>query len=50
MKKAIEYREGEEVAREFEKAMKTVFQTPKPKERQQPKAATERKSENRDKD
>jgi len=46
-----EYREGKKVAREFEEAMKRVFQTPKPERNEkQPKAATKRKSESRDKD
>jgi hypothetical protein len=46
-----EYREGPEVAEKFEEAMKILFRTPKPKIRKkQPKAATSRKSENRDKD
>ena len=38
--KKPEYREGPEVAREFEEAMKIVFQTPKPeRENLQPKAS-----------
>jgi hypothetical protein len=45
-----EYREGPEVAKKFEKAMKLLFQTPKPKERKQPKAASERKIGKADKD
>jgi hypothetical protein len=46
-----EYREGLEVAEKFEEAMKLLFRTPKPKiKRKQPKAATSRKSENRDRD
>jgi hypothetical protein len=41
-----EYREGPEVAEKFEKAMKIVFRTPKPKAKKHP---TSRKSESRDK-
>jgi hypothetical protein len=45
-----EYREGKEVAREFEEAMKHLFQTPKQNvDHKQPKA-TSRKSEQDDKD
>jgi hypothetical protein len=48
-----EYRKGQEVARKFEEAMRRVFQTPKPqpqREEKQPKAATERKTEQHDRD
>jgi len=44
------YREGPEVAEKFEEAMKLLFRTPKPKKQQPKKAATSRKSKNRDKD
>jgi hypothetical protein len=33
-----EYKEGIKVAREFEDAIKRIFQTPKPTERKRPKA------------
>ena len=48
--KTTQYAEGPEVAEKFEEAMKIVFRTSKPKERKQPKAATERKIEKADKD
>jgi hypothetical protein len=39
-----EYSEGMEIAEKFEKAMKLLFQTPKPEvEKKAPKAATPRK-------
>lgn len=49
--KEIEYTEGPEVTEKFERAMKILFQTPKPdSEKKQPKVATSRKSKNSDKD
>jgi hypothetical protein len=48
--KKTKYREGKEVAREFEEAMRHLFQTPKQTiDRKQPKA-TSRKDEQDDKD
>ncbi len=45
------YREGPEVAEKFEEAVKLLLHTPKPEiDRKQPKAASSRKSKNRDKD
>jgi len=39
-----QYRKGPEVAREFEDALRKVFQTPKPeREEEQPKSATSHK-------
>jgi hypothetical protein len=43
------YREGPEVAKEFENAMKTLFHTPKPEVKKK-QEATSRKEKNRDKD
>jgi hypothetical protein len=46
-----EYQVGPEVAEKFEEAVKLLLHTPKPEiDRKQPKAATSRKSKNRDKD
>jgi hypothetical protein len=45
-----EYRKGAEVREEFERTMTALFRAPKPKERKQPQSATERKTEETDKD
>jgi len=46
-----EYREGPEAKERFEQAMRTAFQTPKPKrKKQKPKTATFRKTKRSDKD
>jgi hypothetical protein len=49
-----EYNEGPEVTEEFEQAMKTLFQTPKPesepKKQRTPKASSVRKTKSSDKD
>jgi hypothetical protein len=51
MTSKTEYREGSQVAEEFEDAMKRVFQTPKPqREDKQPTTASERRTEGPDKD
>jgi len=50
MMKRQEYREGKEVREEFERTMTALFRAPKPKERKQPKATTERKTKKADKD
>lgn len=50
MAKQTEFREGEAVRKEFERTMTALFRAPKPKERKQPESATERKSEEVDKD
>jgi hypothetical protein len=42
MAKQTEFREGAEVREEFERTMTKLFRAPKPKERKQPNAATER--------
>lgn len=47
------YIEGSKAAQNFEEAMKTIFQAPKPlksAKKKLPKAATRRKSKNSDKD
>lgn len=46
----LEYREGKEVCKEFERTMIALFRAPKPQERKQPKAATKRKAKKLDKD
>lgn len=43
------YEEGVKVREEFERTMTALFRAPKPKERKQPKAATERKTKKADK-
>jgi hypothetical protein len=50
--KTPEYREGKEVAKEFEGAMRRVFQTPKPqRDEKQPKKAAFREAKRKsDKD
>jgi hypothetical protein len=49
--KTPEYRAGKEVAKEFEDAMRRVFQTPKPqREEKQPKKAAFRAKRKSDKD
>jgi hypothetical protein len=46
-----EYREGLEVAEDFEEAMRTLLRSPKPEiDRKQPKAATSKKQPKSDKD
>jgi hypothetical protein len=45
-----EYRKGPEVREEFERTMTALLRAPKPKERKQPKAASERKTDKADKD
>lgn len=44
------YRQGVEVRKEFERTMIALFRASKPKERKQPNAANEHKSEKADKD
>jgi hypothetical protein len=46
MRSKPEYRKGPEVAKEFEDAMKRIFQTPKPDSAgKKPKETTERKAD-----
>jgi len=40
-----QYREGEEVKKEFERTMTKIFRAPKPEERKQPKPSESKKSE-----
>jgi hypothetical protein len=45
-----DYREGVKVRKEFERTMTELFRAPKPVERKQPKAASDRKNEKADRD